>query len=442
MMQQKLDQNSPLDAWLAYLEHLHSKNIDMGLERVKSVAQQLNLLNPSAFVITVAGTNGKGTTCRLLETLLLNAGYRVGVYSSPHILRYNERVRIQGAELPDQMHSRAFSIIEQQRNQSLTYFEFSTLAALLLFQQADLDVIILEVGLGGRLDATNIIDTDLAIITSIDIDHIAFLGNNREQIGFEKAGICRENTPLVVGEPDCPISIKQVAEKLHCPSLYREKDFSVQQTDQDWAFQIGTEQWQHLPFCHIPLQNAATALAALKFLPFKITLSQIKQSLQNVALAGRFQFLSQEQYQNLAQRFNVEGKNLPQIVLDVGHNPHAARYLATQLAQKKANYRHIYAICGILQDKDAAGVLTPLLPFITAWICVPLAGERGQSAIELQRKLQLVTEKNHNLLESQAVNSMLQGVDIALNKTQKEDLLLIFGSFHTVADFLNVLGND
>lgn len=186
-----LTATSPLAQWLSYLENSHFKAIDLGLDRIKSVAKALDLLTPAPFVITVGGTNGKGTTCRLLETVLLKAGYRVGVYSSPHLLRYNERVRIQDQELPDEAHTASFAFIEQHKRESLTYFEFSTLSALHLFKQAKLDVVILEVGLGGRLDATNIVDSDVAVITSIDIDHVDFLGADREQIGFEKAGIFR-----------------------------------------------------------------------------------------------------------------------------------------------------------------------------------------------------------------------------------------------------------
>ncbi|WKT00821.1 bifunctional tetrahydrofolate synthase/dihydrofolate synthase [Gallibacterium salpingitidis] len=438
-MKQNLTTDTPLAEWLNYLEHLHSKTIDMGLERVSRVAEKMQLLHPSAFVITVAGTNGKGTTCRLLETILLNAGYRVGVYSSPHILRYEERVRIQGQELPANAHTQAFAAIEQQRCDSLTYFEFSTLAALWLFEQANLDVIILEVGLGGRLDATNIIDTDLAIITSIDLDHTAFLGNTREQIGFEKAGICRAHKPLVVGEPNCPESIKQQAEKLHCQAIYRGKDFDYQQSENSWCWQSSQQKLTNLPLCHIPLPNAATALAALQFLPFDIGQMEIIESLAKVELAGRFQFLEQAQLQKLATTFALTADTMPQIVLDVGHNPHAARYLATQLAQQKAHYAHIYAVCGILKDKDAEGVLQPLLPLINEWICVPLAGERGQAGEVLQQKLNVMLDKVEISSSVYAVSSMLQGVELALKQSQKEDLILVFGSFHTVADFLTLL---
>ena len=214
-----------LETWLTYLEHGHFKTIDMGLERIKSVASNLDLLHPAPYVITVAGTNGKGSTCRFLEVALMKLGLKVGVYSSPHLLRYNERVRINGQLLDDEAHIDSFTEIDQNKTASLTYFEFSTLSALKLFKDAKLDVVILEVGLGGRLDATNIVDPHLAVITSIDIDHVAFLGNNREDIGREKAGIFRANIPVIIGEPDCPQSILAIAQDLNAQKFQRNVDW-------------------------------------------------------------------------------------------------------------------------------------------------------------------------------------------------------------------------
>lgn len=286
-----LTATSPLAQWLSYLENSHFKAIDLGLDRIKSVAKALDLLTPAPFVITVGGTNGKGTTCRLLETVLLKAGYRVGVYSSPHLLRYNERVRIQDQELPDEAHTASFAFIEQHKRESLTYFEFSTLSALHLFKQAKLDVVILEVGLGGRLDATNIVDSDVAVITSIDIDHVDFLGADREQIGFEKAGIFRAHKPAIIGEPNIPQRLLEHAKSLGCQISCR---------DQDWHFRLQAEHWdwcgqkvrlKNLPCCQIPLANAATALATFEQLPFQISEEVIRQSLQEVELVGRFQTL-------------------------------------------------------------------------------------------------------------------------------------------------------
>lgn len=222
---------SPLATWLSYLEHLHSKTIDLGLARVSEVAGQMDIVKPAPFVFTVAGTNGKGTTCRTLETILMAAGYKVGVYSSPHLVRYTERVRIQGAELPEAAHTASFAEIEAARGDiSLTYFEYGTLSALWLFKQAQLDVVILEVGLGGRLDATNIVDADVAVVTSIALDHTDWLGPDRESIGREKAGIFRAGKPAVVGEPDMPLTIAEVAS---------EKGALLQRRGVDWRYEAG-----------------------------------------------------------------------------------------------------------------------------------------------------------------------------------------------------------
>ncbi|EJS90800.1 hypothetical protein AAUPMC_06832, partial [Pasteurella multocida subsp. multocida str. Anand1_cattle] len=375
-----LTATSPLAQWLSYLENSHFKAIDLGLDRIKSVAKALDLLTPAPFVITVGGTNGKGTTCRLLETVLLKAGYRVGVYSSPHLLRYNERVRIQDQELPDEAHTASFAFIEQHKRESLTYFEFSTLSALHLFKQAKLDVVILEVGLGGRLDATNIVDSDVAVITSIDIDHVDFLGADREQIGFEKAGIFRAHKPAIIGEPNIPQRLLEHAKSLGCQISCR---------DQDWHFRLQAEHWdwcgqkvrlKNLPCCQIPLANAATALATFEQLPFQISEEVIRQSLQEVELVGRFQTLKPDVFFPLAENLAKPWADFPQMIIDVGHNPHAALYLAEKLTALKAKITgKIVAVCGILKDKDAQGVLSPLLPVIDEWHCVTLEGYRGQS---------------------------------------------------------------
>lgn len=432
---------STLSEWLTFLERSHSKAIDMGLERVKSVATQLALLNPAPYVITVAGTNGKGTTCRLLETALLLAGFKVGVYSSPHLIRYNERVRINGRELEDTAFCHAFDLINQQKKVSLTYFEMGTLSALYLFKQAQLDIIILEVGLGGRLDATNIVSPNFAVITSIDIDHITFLGDDREKIGFEKAGICRPNIPLVVGETDCPDSIKQVANQLNCQAMYTGKDFSYTQIDNQWHWQAKCPklslQLKGLPLGQIPLQNASTALAVLNSLPFTFSEQVIRQALVQAKLPGRFQALTRQEITAIADRLHItKTKNLPQIILDVGHNPHAARYLSQRLTQTKAT--KIWAICGILQDKDCDGIFTPLLAQIDHWYLIPLTGERGQSAEQLFNALQQTTNQNNSSLSATAMVSMRQAVKQGLEHLSADDILLIFGSFHTVAEFISL----
>ena len=442
-----LQATSPLAEWLHYLENSHFKVIDLGLERVKSVAQTMDLLHPAPFVITVGGTNGKGTTCRLLELVLLNAGYRVGVYSSPHLLRYNERVRIQNQELEDSVHTQSFAFIEQHKTQSLTYFEFSTLSALYLFKQANLDVVILEVGLGGRLDATNIVDSNIAVITGIDIDHTDFLGSTREQIAFEKAGIFRADCPVIIGDPDVPHTMIDYAEMLHCKVFRRYRDWQFEEHADGWQW-WGTARngqqvrLENLPFCRIPLANVATALAVIQQLPFDIAESVIRQSLQQVELTGRFQKMRPTELQPLATLLNRPIAKLPQFIIDVGHNPQAARYLREKLTTLKAqNKTKIMAICGVLKDKDAAGIFSPLLSVIDYWHCISLDGSRGQTGDELIVTLQQIARENSVGLLAESSNSIVDAIKSAVEKLNENDTLIIFGSFYTVGKFLQVLEN-
>ena len=426
-----------LDDWLSYLENSHSKVIDMGLDRIKSVAEKLDLLKPAPYVITVGGTNGKGTTCRLLETILLNFGLRVGVYSSPHLLRYNERVRIQNQELNDQQHIQSFAFIEANKNQSLTYFEFSTLSALHLFKQANLDVVILEVGLGGRLDATNIVDSQLAVITSIDIDHIDFLGDNREKIGYEKAGIFRANCPAIIGETNIPNTMTDHANSINSQLFRVNQEWHFTQDKQSWNWYSDKVRLENLPFCQIPLQNAATALAVVEQLPFNISQQVIEKSLAEVELTGRFQKVKTENLSAIANLVQKPVAELPTIIIDVGHNPHAARYLAEKLtALKQQRAVNILAVCGILKDKDAKGVLSSLLDLIDQWYCVSLTGYRGQTGEQLLQ--QLVQIDPSRSLKAQAEDSVKQGVKSALENAKQNDVVLVFGSFHTVGDFLQI----
>ena len=431
-----LKATSPLAEWLSYLENSHFKAIDLGLERIKKVAAKLDLLTLAPYVITVGGTNGKGTTCRLLETILLNHGLRVGVYSSPHLLRYNERVRIQNQDLPDEVHTASFAFIEQNRTESLTYFEFSTLSALHLFKQANLDVVILEVGLGGRLDATNIVDSNLAVITSIDIDHTDFLGDTRDAIAFEKAGIFRENCPLVIGEPNVPNGMLAQAARLHCKVSRRDVDWSFRQNNESWQWQSSKKRLENLPFCQIPLMNAGTALAVLELLPFDIGEQTVRQSLQEVELVGRFQMIKADKREKLASFVAKDIKTLPTVIIDVGHNPHAATYLAEKLSALKARTSgKLIAVCGMLKDKDASGVFKQLMSLIDEWHCVTLDGYRGQCGADLLSKLFSVSPT----VKAVAEDSVIDGVKAALTNASSNDIVLVFGSFHTVAEFCRVL---
>ncbi|MDF7681464.1 bifunctional tetrahydrofolate synthase/dihydrofolate synthase [Enterobacteriaceae bacterium ESL0689] len=401
---------SPLAAWLCYLEHLHNKTIDLGLTRVSEVARRMAIKQPAPFVFTVAGTNGKGTTCHMLESILMAAGYQTGVYSSPHLLRYTERIRVQNSELPEAAHTAAFAEIEAARGEiSLSYFEFSTLAALWLFQQTQRDVVILEVGLGGRLDATNIVDSDVAVITSIALDHTQWLGTDRDSIGREKAGIFRAAKPAIVGEPDMPSSIAEVAQ--HTGAL-------LQRCGVDWHYDTGATSWSFcdkqgmltdLPLPQIPLPNAATALAALRASSLKVSEQAIRDGIRQAMLPGRFQIISQA----------------PRVILDVAHNPHAAAYLAGKV-KKLPKTGRVLAVIGMLKDKDIAATLANLMSEVDCWYCASLAEERGATAQQLLA----------HLPAGKAYADVAQAWSAALAEARAEDTVLVCGSFHTVAQVM------
>ncbi|MDG6268287.1 bifunctional tetrahydrofolate synthase/dihydrofolate synthase [Glaesserella parasuis] len=415
-----------LETWLSYLEKSHFKPIDMGLERIRKVAEELDLLKPAPYVITVAGTNGKGSTCKLLEMALLKAGLKVGVYSSPHLIHYNERVRIQGQAVGNADLIATFDYIEQHKSASLTYFEFGTLAALDLFRKAKVDVAILEVGLGGRLDATNIVDPDFAVITSIDIDHVEFLGDNREAIGREKAGIFRLNIPVVIGESDCPQSILDHAKELQCHVFRR---------DIDWKFSVESDrlQWQSktksltVPLPKIPQPNCATALAVLTQLPFELSDEILVQAVAEAQMTARFQLLGEQDFATFSQN-----RPLAQVIIDVGHNPHATRYLADRLAEWVQPNRKIYAVFSALVDKDLSGIVEPLEELIDEWHCAGLQGYRGQSGAEVKNKL-LTALPNAKAV---AYENVIEASQVLFETASEQDIILVFGSFHTVADFV------
>lgn len=410
---------SPLATWLYYLENLHSQTIELGLDRVKAVATKLDLLTPAPRVFTVAGTNGKGTTCATLEAILMAAGYRVGVYSSPHLVRYTERVRIQGAELPESAHCASFALLEAGRGDiSLTYFEYGTLSALQLFKQAKLDIVILEVGLGGRLDATNIVDADVSVVTSIALDHTDWLGSDRESIGREKAGIFRSGKPAVVGEPDMPLSIANVAKEKHADLYRRGESWNFAANAGNWrwaALQDGEEVTilDGLPLPNVPLPNAATALAALHYSALDIPEEALRSGLQRAALPGRFQTVSES----------------PRLILDVAHNPHAAAYLAGRLAEQPRHGGKVRAVVAMLKDKDIAGTLACLSPQVDEWYCAPLEGPRGASVEELASHL-------HQARRFDDVESAWRQ---AMQEAAPQDIVIVCGSFHTVAHVMDAI---
>ena len=404
---------SPLAAWLSYLENLHSKAIDMGLERVSLVAARLDVLKPAPFVFTVAGTNGKGTTCRTLEAMLMAAGYKVGVYSSPHLVRYTERVRVQNAELAESAHTASFAEIEAARGDiSLTYFEYGTLSALWLFKQAQLDVVILEVGLGGRLDATNIVDPDVAVITSIALDHTDWLGPDRESIGREKAGIFRPGKPAIVGEPDMPHTIADVAQEKGALLQRRDVDWRYSVTESGWRFEDAAGALDNLPLPQVPQPNAATALAALRASGLAVEEQAMRDGIQHAILPGRFQIVSES----------------PRLILDVAHNPHAAAYLAGRLKSLPKTGR-VLAVIGMLHDKDIGGTLACMESVVDSWYCAPLEGPRGATAEQLMA----------HLGAGQRFDSVAQAWRAAMADARPEDTVLVCGSFHTVAHVMDVM---
>jgi len=408
-----------LPSWLSYLETLHPQAIDLGLERIHQVAQTLKLIPFNCPVITVAGTNGKGSCVGLLETTLLAAGYHVGAYTSPHLLCYNERTRINGVMVTDAVLCEAFTKIEQARgNISLTYFEFGTLAALMLFKAAQLDVVILEVGLGGRCDAVNIVDPDVAIISTVAIDHVEWLGTDRETIGREKAGIMRATKPVVCGDFAVPNSVRHYAEQISAPLFCQGQDFGYSQQTSSWTWWSKASQLADLPLPKIALQNAATVLQAIELLgpKLKVSRSAINQGLAQVFIPGRFQQIASP----VAQIF------------DVAHNPSAAALLATQLQSLPVMGKTI-AVVAMLNDKDSLGTIAALFVQVAIWHVAGLAGARGGSSqllAEAVRKLGATMVHEHT--------DVAAAYRAAVAQAGPEDRVVIFGSFHTVAEAMQV----
>ena len=414
--------STSLQAWLARLEQLHPSTIELGLDRVRRVKQALGI-EPAFPLIVVGGTNGKGSTCAYLEGILLAAGYKTGLYTSPHLLRYNERVRIAGQASGDAALVRAFDRVDAARGStSLTYFEFGTLGAMLQFIDAEVDVAILEVGLGGRLDAVNVFDADAAIVTSVDLDHMDYLGDTREKIGFEKAGIYRAGCPAICADPDPPTSLlehaRHIAADLRCVG----RDFSVLRAEDHWAYRGRVTTWPALPVPAMAgryqLGNAAGALAALEALRVQLPVSEaaVCKGLATARLPGRFQRIARS----------------PEVILDVAHNPEAARALAAVLRDQPVPGRTL-AVVGMLADKDAANVLAAVSGEIDAWwVCRP-ASPRARDAVELAAILRrhaggapVRVQPDVNMALAEARSTAREG-----------DRILVFGSFYTVAAVLD-----
>jgi len=410
-----------LAQWLDYQTLIHPKSIAMGLERIGAVAQRLGIGKPAKFVITVAGTNGKGSTVAFIEAIARAQGLRTGAYTSPHLLHYNERIRIDGVDAADSALVAAFERIEQARGAgtddaiALTYFEFGTLAALLLFELAELDLAILEVGLGGRLDATNIIDPDVAVVTTVDLDHQDYLGNDRESIGLEKAGILRAGKPAVFGEIDPPSSLLRRAYELGASAIRGHSDYLVEPLENAWRWrEPGFEIVLPLPAVAAPAQldNAAAAIAALRALPIEISEAAIRNGIASARVPGRLQIVESD----------------PEIVLDVGHNPQAARQLAQWLRKHPKPTRAVFSA---LADKDIEGIVVALAEQIDFWHLAGIddAGPRGLTGEALSARLADLLAPDRREVHA----DLAQALRAARTNAAADERVLVFGSFHTVA---------
>lgn len=409
-----------LNEWLAWQETLHSAAIELGLDRVRPVLKRMGLEHPPFPVVTVGGTNGKGSSVAMLEAILRAAGYRTGVYTSPHLLRYTERIRIYTEEIDEGNLCAAFERVDQARGgTSLTYFEFGTLAAIDIFAGARLDVAIMEVGMGGRLDAVNLLDADIALVTSIGIDHAEWLGDTREKIAFEKAGIFRPGRPAVCGDPDPPRTLIDHAAAIGAP-LYRiGHEFGYRIEGPSWSWWSQARRRTALPHPALrggfQLQNAAAVLMVLELLDDHLPLSQhdIREGLAAVSLPGRFQVLP----------------GVPMRILDVAHNPHGALALAQTLrSQPCAGKTH--AVVAMLADKDIGGVIEAMRGVVDVWYAAGLDVVRGASAARIVEALRAAGVPAPIHVYGDVTTAYAQ----AIASARPEDRMVVFGSFYTVAE--------
>lgn len=414
-----------LGEWLARCERLHPKEIDMTLERVRQVAQQLGLVMPAP-VITVAGTNGKGSTCAMLESIALQAGYRVGLYSKPHLVHFEERCRVNGAMVDGESLLPHFEAVERARGAvSLTYFEFTTLAIIRLLSQTPLDLIILEVGLGGRLDAVNVVDADCTIITSIDIDHTEFLGSDRESIGREKAGVMRAGRPVIVSDPMPPQSVVEHAITVGADLWRSGHDFKFSGDKQQWAWEGREKRFTGLAYPALrganQLLNASGVLAAFEAMRAKlpITAQAVRNGLALVDLPGRFQI--------------VPGQ--PTLVLDVAHNPHSVAALARNLDQM-GFFPRTHAVFGAMADKDLSAMLARMAPLVDCWYFTDLPGPRAETAERLRLRYASLSVTAPGPTDVSCHATPTSALRSALGVADPTDRILVFGSFLTVGHIL------
>jgi dihydrofolate synthase/folylpolyglutamate synthase len=416
-----------LEEWLRWQDSLHPSSIDLGLERVSGVAKDLGLTPFECPVVTVGGTNGKGSCVALLEAMLVAGGYRVGSFTSPHLVRYNERIRIGGRLVTDDELIDAFARIDAARGErSLTFFEFNTLAALYLFQREPLDAVLLEVGLGGRLDAVNIVDADVALLTSVALDHCEWLGDTVEEIGREKAGIFRAGRPAVLGSAAMPKSVFAAAHALGVRLKIPGVDYHCRTGADHWEWADQDWRLRALPLPALIGErqpaNAAAAIAVLSELRSRLPIEAgaIARGLREVRLRGRFELVPGD----------------PQWILDVAHNPEAAEVLATSLRTLPANGRTLAAV-GVLKDKDVPSLIAPLLPLVDVWIAASTSGPRGMSAGELRARAAPRLDQH-----CREAADIAEACEIARAEARAGDRIVVYGSFQTVGPALEWLERE
>lgn len=421
---------SSLESWLQYISSVHPREIELGLARTQRVAAHLGIGKPAPLVVTVAGTNGKGSCVATMEAILQQAGFKTGCYTSPHINVFNERIRIGASNVDDKSLIAAFEAIDEARSEeTLSYFEFATLAGLYLFRKNNVDVALLEVGLGGRLDAVNIVDADVALISSIGIDHTDWLGNDIESIAAEKAGIMRPKIPTVFGGEHPPKSITERAQELASPLLVSGHDFSAEENliNASWRWRgqgklAAAVNWPDLPIPSLQLSNVAASLQALQLLPISLEIEPVVEALRGLGLAGRFE----------KRRDLSSGRT---VILDVAHNPAAMQQLAIRLQRYKAQNlgaSRIVAVLAVMADKDVLGMITALEYCVDIWYIAQVDEARSMAADEVAQ-----TMKSVGISSDQGHISLFDSVEsayrAACDETGSEDTVLVTGSFFTVA---------
>jgi len=413
-----------LNDWLGYIESTHPSSIDLTLDRIRVVVDRLDI-KISAPVITVGGTNGKGSTCAILESIYKTAGYKVGCYTSPHFLAFNERIKIQGTEVSDELICKAFEKIESAREGvSLTYFEYGTLAAMIIFSEACTDIIILEVGLGGRLDAVNVFDSDCAIVTTVDLDHMDYLGDTREAIGFEKAGIYRPHNPAICGDINPPHSLIEYCESIQAPLKLIGQHFGYEAYHDSFDFLIESTFVMNVPLPKLQgtfqLHNATSALMATKTLEDKLPLNEsaIQKGIASALLPGRFE----------------EVQSNPSLVFDVAHNPQAALSLSHNLKAHAVNGKTV-AVFSILKDKDILGVIKALIHDIDYWCIAEIQHDR---AADLNTISGAIKNTNPGALVKSFKN-LQEAYQFASKEVSSNDRIIVFGSFFTVTDIMKLI---